>query len=45
MRSRRQLEITTLGSSSWIPCAPQGLNGTDGDDNMKHCMVLPPYNF
>jgi len=31
MRSRGQLEITTLGSSSWMPYAPQGVKGTDDD--------------
>jgi hypothetical protein len=32
MRSRVQLEITTLGSSSWMPYAPQG---NDDDHVMK----------
>jgi hypothetical protein len=34
MRSRGYLEIAVLGSSSWIPCATQGVKGTDdGDDD------------
>ena len=35
MRSRGQLEIATLGNSLWMPCAPQGVKGTDddGDDD------------
>jgi len=33
MRSRGQLEIAMLGSSSWKPYAPQGAEGTDNDDN------------
>jgi len=33
MRSRGKLEITTLGSSSWMPYAPQGVKGTDDDDD------------
>jgi hypothetical protein len=33
MRSRGQLEIASLGSSSWMPCATQGVKGTDDDDN------------
>jgi hypothetical protein len=24
--------IATLGSSSWMPCAPQGVKGLDDDD-------------
>jgi len=31
MRSRGQLEIAMLGSSSWMPCAPQGVKGLDDD--------------
>jgi hypothetical protein len=31
MRSRGWLEIGTLGSSSWMPYAPQGVNGLDDD--------------
>ena len=27
------MEIATLGSSSWMPCAPQGVKGTDDDDD------------
>jgi hypothetical protein len=25
------MEIATLGSSSWMSCAPQGVKGTDDD--------------
>ena len=32
MRSKGYLEIATLGSSSWMPCAPQGVKGTDNDE-------------
>jgi hypothetical protein len=31
MRSKGYLEIATLGSSSWMPYAPQGVKGLDGD--------------
>jgi hypothetical protein len=34
MRSREKLEIVTLGSSSWMPYAPQGVKGTDDDDDV-----------
>jgi hypothetical protein len=27
------MEIAMLGSSSWMPCAPQGVKGTDDDDD------------
>jgi hypothetical protein len=27
------VEITTLGSSSWMPYARQGVKGTDDDDD------------
>ena len=33
MRSSGQLEITKLGSSSWMPYALQGVKGTDDDDD------------
>jgi hypothetical protein len=33
MRSRGQLEIATLGSSSSMPYAPQGVKGLDDDDD------------
>ena len=33
MGSRGQLDTATLGSSSWMPCAPQGVKGTDDDDD------------
>jgi len=36
MRSRGYLEIATHGRSSWMPCATQGVKGTDdgdGDDD------------
>jgi len=34
MRSGEYLEIAMLGSSSWMPYAPQGANGLDdGDDD------------
>jgi hypothetical protein len=33
MRSRGYLEITMLGSSSWMSCAPQGVKGLDDDDD------------
>jgi hypothetical protein len=26
------MEVVTLGSSSWMPCAPQGVKGLDDDD-------------
>jgi hypothetical protein len=42
MRSRGWLEITTLGSSSWMPCAPQGVKGTDDDDD-DNLRKLPVY--
>ena len=29
MRSRGQLKITTLGSSSWMPYDPQGVKGNN----------------
>ena len=32
MKSREQLEIEMPGSSSWMPCAPQGVKGFDDDD-------------
>jgi hypothetical protein len=32
MRSRGKLEIAMLGSSSWMPYAPQGVKGIDDDD-------------
>jgi hypothetical protein len=35
MRSRRLLEIAMLGSSSWMPCAPQGVKGLDDDDSFN----------
>ena len=33
MRSRGQTEIATLGSSLWMPYAPQGVKGLDDDDD------------
>jgi hypothetical protein len=33
MRSGGLLEIAMLGSPSWMPNAPQGVKGTDDDDN------------
>ena len=33
MWSRGQMEIATLGRSSWMPCATQGVKGTDNDDD------------
>jgi hypothetical protein len=33
MRSRRQLEIAMLRSSSWMPYATQGVKGADDDDD------------
>jgi hypothetical protein len=33
MWSRGLMEITTFGSSSWMPYAPQGVKGTDNDDD------------
>jgi hypothetical protein len=33
MRLRGQLEIAMPGSSSWTPCAPQGVKGLDNDDD------------
>jgi hypothetical protein len=38
MKSRGELEIATFGSSSWMPCAPQGVKGTD--DNKRDTLVL-----
>jgi hypothetical protein len=32
MRSRGWLEIATLGRSSWMPYAPQGVKGTYDDE-------------
>jgi len=29
VRRRGELEIATLGSSSWMSCAPQGVKGLD----------------
>jgi hypothetical protein len=35
MRSKLRLEIATIGSSSWMPYAPQGVKGIDdGDDDV-----------
>jgi hypothetical protein len=31
MRSKEQLEIVIPGSSSWTPCAPQGVRGMADD--------------
>jgi hypothetical protein len=52
MRSRRWLEIATLGSSSWMPYAPQGVKGTDDDllasaEYSKHIlyMIYFPISF
>jgi len=33
MRSRGELVIATLGSSSWMPYALQGVKGLDDDDD------------
>jgi hypothetical protein len=33
MRSGGQVAMATLGSSSWMPHAPQGEKGTDDDDD------------
>jgi hypothetical protein len=33
MRSRGKLEIATLGSSSWMPYAPQGVKTPVDDDD------------
>jgi hypothetical protein len=27
------MEIATLGRSSWMPCAPQGVKGLDDDED------------
>jgi hypothetical protein len=35
MRSRGQMEMAMLGSSSWMPYAPQGVKGTDDDDDKQ----------
>jgi hypothetical protein len=43
MRSRGQLEIPTLGSSSWMPCAPQGVKGTDDDEKLLIITALERY--
>jgi len=32
MGSRGQLDTATLGGSSWMPCAPQGVKGVDDYD-------------
>jgi hypothetical protein len=32
MKSREQLEIAMPESSSWMPCAPQGVKELDDDD-------------
>ena len=32
MSSRGQLETAMPGSSSWMPCAPQGVKGFDDND-------------
>jgi hypothetical protein len=32
MRSRRWLEIATLGSSSWMTYAPQGVKALEDND-------------
>jgi len=32
MRSKKELEIAMPGSSSWMPSAPQGVNGLDDDE-------------
>jgi hypothetical protein len=36
MRSRGWLEITMIGSSSWMPCAPQGVKGIEDDNNYSY---------
>ena len=33
MRSKGQLEFATLGNSSWMPYAPQGVKGLHDDDD------------
>jgi hypothetical protein len=33
MRSRGYLKIATLGRSSWMPYAPQGVKGLNDDDD------------
>jgi hypothetical protein len=33
MRSRGYLEMAWLGTSSWMPYAPQGLKGIDDNDD------------
>jgi hypothetical protein len=46
MRSRGQLKITTLGSSSWMPYAPQGVKGLHDDDDDDDCRENVQYkNF
>jgi len=34
------MEIATLGSSSWMPYAPQGVKGIDDDDLVMQCHIL-----
>ena len=36
MKSRGWLAIVMPGSSSWMPYAPQGVKGPDGDDETFH---------
>jgi hypothetical protein len=36
MRSRGWLEITTLRSTSWMPCAPQGVKLLYDDYDILH---------
>jgi hypothetical protein len=34
--------MATLGSSSWMPCAPQGIKGLDDFDDESPFVVLDP---
>jgi len=39
MRSKEQLEITALASSSWMPYTPQRVKGPD-DDDITLCTII-----
>ena len=43
MRSRGWLKTAMPGSSSWMPCAPQGVKGFDDDDHHHHHEFSHPY--
>jgi hypothetical protein len=42
MRSRRQLKITTLGRSSWMPYVPQGVKRLEDDEERRSIYIFFP---